>query len=590
LKKRFLVVALVLCVSGSAISADMDSFKFALLDIDMGARAAAMSGAFTALTADYTSVYYNPAGLSKLKMIEISGAYDKWMMDSSFQYGSAIIPVGFGSIGAMFSYTSYGTFDARNTDGFVTGEIEPYSLTGGISYGFPAGELFSAGLTAKFSTLAIGDDTEATVLFDLGFLLNFSDMVKIGAVLQNFDIEFSGGFNVNGGLGINIFNDGGYRVSTEVDVKYSGIYGLSYAAGLEIQLFKAVMLRAGYNIGNENSILSGISGLSVGGGVTIEAITVDYAFVSRGDLGMSHLIGLRLNYEGAEERSRKNYQKLTEFLAYQNFKDGEAAFNAGNYRRAKAYWMEVKQMMPEYEGIDVAIERAARLIKTGGSVKKAQTLFEQGMTYYEKFDFKNAVKKWSEVKRMYPDFKDIDVWLDDARELKATKGMSKQAEKYFREGIRHYNNCRYASALAAWNMGLKKDPNNRKIKQYIERAKVKYAEIKEGIKQAKAEVAKDATVIKGIERLREISGVCPAYKDAVDILSTLKDLINLKTRDYYFKGIEKYTQGNLDAAIVYWSNIEKLDPKSEYLIKVRRYIIDARKKQKALIKFDKDKK
>jgi hypothetical protein len=107
-------------------------------------------------------------------------------------------------------------------------------------------------------------------------------------------------------------------------------------------------------------------------------------------------------------------------------------------------------------------------------------------------------------------------------------------------------------------------------------------EIRDGISKAKADVANDATVIDGIKRLRDISNVCPAYQDAMDILGTLKGMIAVKTRDYYFKGIEKYTEGNLDAAIVYWTNIEALDPKSEYLLKVKRYITDARNKQKAL--------
>ena len=79
------------------------------------------------------------------------------------------------------------------------------------------------------------------------------------------------------------------------------------------------------------------------------------------------------------------------------------------------------------------------------------------------------------------------------------------------------------------------------------------------------------------------------YQDAADILSTLKELINLKTKDYYFKGIEKYTDGNLDAAIIYWNNIEKLDPKSEYISRVKRYITDARNKQRALQQMDKKK-
>jgi tetratricopeptide (TPR) repeat protein len=355
-------------------------------------------------------------------------------------------------------------------------------------------------------------------------------------------------------------------------------------------MFKFAAIRAGYNIDNENKILGGISGLSLGAGITIEKLSIDYAFSSRGDLGMTHLIGVKFIYEGPEAREKNTYQKLTEFLAYQNYKDGEEAFDAGNYQRALVYWEEVKAMMPNYAGIDEAILKARNVIKKGGSLANIDKIFNQGMSYYEKFDFTNAVKKWTEVKEIMPNYKDIDIWLNDAKDLQKGGKMSKDAEKYFRQGLKHYNNCDYIKAIAAWENGLAKDPKNKKINQYIERAKAKQLEMSNGILKAKADIANDATVIEGVKRLRQISNVCPAYNDAIEILATLKNLINMKTKEYYLKGIEKYTEGNMDAAIIYWNNIEKLDPKSEYIIKVRRYITDARNKQKAVLGIEKEKK
>lgn len=48
------------------------------MNINLGARAAALGGAFTAIVDDSTSVYYNPAGVANLKMIEINVNYDIW--------------------------------------------------------------------------------------------------------------------------------------------------------------------------------------------------------------------------------------------------------------------------------------------------------------------------------------------------------------------------------------------------------------------------------------------------------------------------------------------------------------------------------
>jgi outer membrane protein assembly factor BamD (BamD/ComL family) len=579
LKKAAITVLMIAC-SAQLGAASMNT---ASLDIDIGARAAGMAGAFTAVADDASAVYYNPAGLSNIKMIEIDGAYDKWFSDSSFQYGILAIPVGYGAVGAMFTYTNFGSFTARNEFGAAIGnQIIPYNICGTLSYGAPIGDIFSAGVGVKYSSLTIDDYSAGLFLIDAGVLANLNDICSLGASLQNLDTSLSNGYNIRCGAALTVFKVQSNKMVLALDAKYWGQYGMSYAVGTELDFIKILSIRAGYDINPENRILAGISGLSVGAGLTIDKFSLDYAFTSRGDLGMTHLVGIRFLYEAAEDKEKKNYQKMTEFLAYQSYKDGEDAFNEGNYKRAQANWEDVKSMSPDYDGIDTALGKVKRLIATGGSMRKADELFNEGMKYYEDFDFDKAVKKWTEVKKMFPAYKDIDTWLGDANELKASKGMSKQAEKYFREGIKSYNNCDYNGALAYWEKGMEIDPNNKKIGQYISRTKAKQLEIKEGIQKAKADVANDTTVIEGVKRLRDISGVCPAYKDATDILSTLRDMIALKTRDYYYKGIEKYTDGNLDAAIIYWNNIEALDPKSEYLQKVRRYITDARNKQKAV--------
>ena len=590
MKKLLNLVITALFITVSAAADDFITLRYAAEDINLGARPAAMAGAFTGVEGDALAVFYNPAGLSGLKLIEFYASYNKWFADSSLQYGYVAVPVGTGTVAGMFSFVNFGKFEKRDIYGVPTGsEVNAYNISGMLAYGMPLGN-FNLGAGVKFSGLTIDDLNRAGVLFDAGVQYRLNDMFTFGAALQNFDIELSGGYSVKAGTGIKVFNIGGNNMLAAADVKYSGINGLSYSIGTEFNLFKMLSLRAGYCINDENALLGSISGLSVGAGLTVDKFTIDYSFTSRGDLGATHLVGARFLYEGEEEREKRNRDKINEFLAYQSFKDGEEEFEKGNYKRALVYWEEVKASYPKFEGIDEAIEKAKRLVNTGGSIKKVETLFQEGMRAYEKFDFDTAVKKWTELKKMYPSYKDLDVWLGDARELRSSKGMSKEAEKYFREGIKHYNLCDYDKALSSWEKGLAKDPKNSKITQYIDRTKQKQKEIKEGLNRAKADVANDATVIEGIKRLRDISDVCPAYQDAANILSTLKELISLKTRDYYFKGIEQYTNGNLEAAIVYWNNIEKLDPKSEYLGKVKRYIIDAKNKQKAIKGIEKKKK
>ncbi|HPD19418.1 MAG TPA: UPF0164 family protein, partial [Candidatus Goldiibacteriota bacterium] len=236
----------------------MDSHKFAFMNVNMGARANGLSGAFTALADDSMSVYYNPAGLANLKMIEFNANYDMWFMDSSLSYGCFNIPIGYGNIGGLFLYTGYGEFEERDETGrSLDTKIEPYSLSGGLFYGFPIGNFFSAGLGIKFSNFMISDYSLSSMFFDLGVKANFNNFIFLGLTLQNMDFEFSDNFNLNGGIGINVFNINNNKMAIDFDIKYSGIYGPSYSIGTEIQLFKLAAIRAGYDINNENRILGG---------------------------------------------------------------------------------------------------------------------------------------------------------------------------------------------------------------------------------------------------------------------------------------------------------------------------------------------
>jgi hypothetical protein len=586
--KKTIIILLTVFVCPYLNAAPAQSAALSTLDINTGARAAALAGAFTGIADDASAIYYNPAGLSNIKMVEIDIAYDKWLMDSSFQYGNLVIPAGPGSAGAMFTYTNFGTFVQRDAGGAnLFNDLNPYNLSATIAYGMPVREALSAGLGINFSNYSMAGYNDYMLSFDLGLLLKINDMFSAGAALQNLDTSLSGGYNLRAGVGINLFNIKDYKMLADLDLIYSGIYGTSGAVGAELTIFKILSVRCGYAINNSFQALGALSGLSAGLGITLEKLSFDYAFASKGDLGITNLVSIKLLYEAQDEVEKKNYQKLTEFLAYQNYRNGEEAFNAGNYNQALADWSDVKSMAPNYKDIDLMLVRVKKLISTGGGVKKADDLYNEGMQCYEAFDFECALNKWNEVKNIAPAYKDIDTWIGDAKELKANKGMTKLGEKYFKEGLKYYNNCDYVKALASWEQGLEKDPKNTKIKQYIARTKYKQSEIWDDINKAKAEVANDASVIEGVKRLRTISGICPANKEATDILATLKELIALKTKDYYYKGIEKYTDGNLDAAVIYWKNIDELDPDCDYAVKVRRYIMDARSKQKALQGFKK---
>ena len=68
---------------------------------------------------------------------------------------------------------------------------------------------------------------------------------------------------------------------------------MSYGAGVEHVLMDMVAIRAGYNTRADTNELTG---LHCGLGFMIRAITIDYAFVPYGDIGMSHIISIGMKY------------------------------------------------------------------------------------------------------------------------------------------------------------------------------------------------------------------------------------------------------------------------------------------------------
>lgn len=564
--------------------------RFAALDLDTGPRAAAMGSAFTGVAQGAPAVFWNPAGLADTDMLEISLAYNTWLADTSFQYVNGAVPLGFGTLAAEFKLMDFGSYERFDDYGLdLNTQIKASNVSGSIGYGFKPAEFFSAGAAVKFSNLAMPDKNIFGFLFDAGVLFKPLDNLSLGLSVQNIDP--AGGDSVFGnfraGVGFWPIDMENNTILFSADLKYSGGYGISYSVGGEYTLAKMFSARLGYKFREQNSVSGGLSGFSAGAGLTIEKFTFEYAFIPYGDLGTSHIAAVKFTTESRQQAEKQQLQKLTGFLAYQYYRDGQDYFDAGDFKNAAIKWQQVKEMMPEYDGIDAALQKAGRM-KTGGkSFRKAEEIFAAGMASYEKSEYQAAMKKWQEVQNLNPDFRDINAWIADAKELAAGGGPSKQARKYFIEGLRAYNNCNYEAALKSWEEGAEKDPSSSVLKMYIEKTRKKQAKIDEGISTARADIKKETTVISGIKKLRDIAVLCPAYKDAGDILDAMKELIKTKTREFYFSGIEKYTEGNLDAAIVYWKNIEDLDPKSEYVIKVRRYIEDARSKQKALEKLKK---
>ena len=81
------------------------------LKIGIGARALAMGSAFSSVSNDATSLYWNPAGLSRLKKNEIILDHQDWVLDVDLDFVGASFQTPFGTIGAAVSAMHMGEME-----------------------------------------------------------------------------------------------------------------------------------------------------------------------------------------------------------------------------------------------------------------------------------------------------------------------------------------------------------------------------------------------------------------------------------------------------------------------------------------------
>lgn len=220
------------------------------LKIGAGARAIGMAGAFSAMENDIYSIYWNPAGASRIYGTgAVAFNHANWLADMSFDFAALAINIGdLGTLG--FSFTSFRvpeekvrTFENPDGDGRVW---DASSLALGLTYARNLTDNFSIGFTAKYIREAIWDMSANTFAIDVGTLYTTPfNGLKIGASITNFgtkmrldgrDIYINVDPNANP-------NSGANNVPAEYRMSYYDI-PLTFRIGLSMDLIRSNLFTA----------------------------------------------------------------------------------------------------------------------------------------------------------------------------------------------------------------------------------------------------------------------------------------------------------------------------------------------------------
>lgn len=161
------------------------------LKIGVGPRAIGMGGAFTASADDINSMYWNPAGLSRMKSKEAFFNHIDWILDVKLEYaGFAMDVADLGTLGAFISVMTMDDMPVRTLqqpEG--TGELfTAGSLVIGLSYARNLTEEFSIGFNAKYVHEHIWNESAKTIAIDVGtqYVIPFLNEFRLGASISNF--------------------------------------------------------------------------------------------------------------------------------------------------------------------------------------------------------------------------------------------------------------------------------------------------------------------------------------------------------------------------------------------------------------------
>lgn len=279
------------------------------LKIDPGARTAALGGAFGAIADDTTAIQFNPAGPAQLQYKELFLSQTFWFQGINNAFIGYVHPLKDQplSLGVNLNYLYMDDLIKRDITGNDTGEkFGAYGSAATFNISSRVLAPLYLGLNAKIVTEKIYTHSAMTKAIDVGILYK-TRLISFGASAQNigtplklYETKFSLPVNYKYGLGIyplpNLVI--GLDVNQPLDNK------LSYHTGLEYWLFNALALRAGYATQKTAN-----TGMGLSGGLGIRdpnwpALQIDYAYVSYGDLGLTHRLSLKLSF-GMERKESK---------------------------------------------------------------------------------------------------------------------------------------------------------------------------------------------------------------------------------------------------------------------------------------------
>lgn len=304
------------------------------LQMDAGARAMGMGGAYVAISDDASALYWNPAGLALGQGLRVGYQQVDMYAGIRHQLFTAMYSISpLNQIGLQVNYVNIGKMEQTTLEQpeGTSQYFDAGNMALGLSYGRQLTNRVSFGVSLKYIQERIWLETASGIAVDIGTIYNVAEKgIRIGMALTNLGPEMGIGdaphlhfykesqddfpgapqpesqlvtkqfplplaFTL--GVAVNLFGEQALSVSDEhrLTVSVSAIDGFDSPFrtnyGMEYTWHDVFSLRAGWHQGYDTA-----KG-SLGFGINIHQYTslnmsIDYAYVDYGELGALNVWGL----------------------------------------------------------------------------------------------------------------------------------------------------------------------------------------------------------------------------------------------------------------------------------------------------------
>lgn len=288
-----LLSGVILLMAGAAHGAETAAY----LDIGVGARALGMGGAYTALANDSHSVYWNPAGLARLEKREMEASHAELGNSTRHDFLVYAHPTSQMVFAGAFTYLSQGKIEGRDTLGRRTDGFDASDAAAAFAAARKTA-FADVGISVKYLRSHIASSEAQGMALDAGLkreLAAKSGHIVLGAALRNLGpgLKYADQRNdlpLRLALGAAYRFSEGHALAVEFQNGPRGA-GSDGGIGGEFKAHEGVFLRLGYTTKSAAVAGSGFDaarGLTLGVGLNMARLTLDYAAQAAGELGNIH--------------------------------------------------------------------------------------------------------------------------------------------------------------------------------------------------------------------------------------------------------------------------------------------------------------